>query len=147
MNTAEIRELFRNALQLAEELPDKMQEAGFNKAVDLLAQREGREQVTNRGKEQRGHASSSRPRSTPVRPKRSGRPGPKAAIAELVDTEFLRGFRTVPQMQDQLKQKRGHEYSLNELAISAVRLVRDDVLDRETNKEGKYAYKSKLARG
>lgn len=72
--------------------------------------------------------------------KSSGRPGPKAAITKLVDSGFFTSPRTISEIQENLKHKRGNAYSVMELAPALVRCVRDDSLTRERNDAGQYEY-------
>jgi len=140
--TNEMREslsdVFAEAAQLAGKVPEHLQQSAFVKALDYLmgapiepqkiAQNVAQLQDRTRKKE-------------PIRPqKKSGRPGPKAAIAELAQTDFLLSGKTVTEIQQYLKKKRGHEYGANELSISVVRLVRDGILEREQNENGQYVY-------
>lgn len=70
----------------------------------------------------------------------AGRPGPKAAIGQLLDAGFFRSGRTISQIQEELQHRRGHGYSVQELAPALVRSIRDQSLSRERNTEGQYEY-------
>lgn len=72
--------------------------------------------------------------------KAAGRPGPKAAIGQLLGAGFLRSGRTISEIQEELQHRRGHRYSVQELAPALVRSIRDASLARERNSEGQYEY-------
>ena len=69
-----------------------------------------------------------------------GRPGPKAAIGQLLNSGFFRSARTISEIQEELQHRRGHGYSVQELSPALVRSVRDQSLSRERNSEGQYEY-------
>jgi len=70
----------------------------------------------------------------------AGRPGPKAAIGNLLNAGFFRSARTISEIQEELQHRRGHGYSVQELAPALVRSIRDQSLSRERNSEGQYEY-------
>lgn len=70
----------------------------------------------------------------------SGRPGPKAAVGQLVQAGFFRSARTIAQIQEELKHNKGHGYTVQELAPALVRSIRDESLRRDRNDEGQYEY-------
>jgi hypothetical protein len=70
----------------------------------------------------------------------AGRPGPKAAIGQLLDAGFFRSARTISEIQEELQHRRGHSYSVQELSPALVRSVRGESLSRERNGEGQYEY-------
>jgi hypothetical protein len=72
--------------------------------------------------------------------KAGGRPGPKAAIAQLLSAGFFRSARTISEIQEELQHRRGHGYSVQELSPALVRSIRDQSLSRERNSEGQYEY-------
>ena len=73
----------------------------------------------------------------------SGRLGPKAALEEMLSTQFWSQPRTIGQMREHLETTRGHKYSLQELSPALGRLLRDKKIDRAKNKENQYEYKRK----
>ncbi len=77
---------------------------------------------------------------TSTRKKVAGRPGPKAAIGQLLGAGFFRSARTISEIQEELQHRRGHGYSVQELAPALVRSIRDESLSRERNSEGQYEY-------
>jgi len=72
--------------------------------------------------------------------KTSGRPGPKAAIGQLMQADFFRSSRTISDIQKELRHKRGHAYTVQDLSPALVRCVRDESLTRERNESGQYEY-------
>lgn len=72
--------------------------------------------------------------------KKHTRPGPKAAVSNLVGGGFFTSPRTISAVQDELKHSRGHTYSLQELAPALVRSLRDGALSRTRNAQGQYEY-------
>lgn len=88
-----------------------------------------------------GKREKAAPRSVRPAPKRtSGRPGPKAAVGQLISSGFFKTARTISEIQGELKHKRGHSYTLQELAPALVRSLRDQTLLRERNSSGQYEY-------
>jgi hypothetical protein len=75
---------------------------------------------------------------TPTRRRR----GPKAALADLIDSGFFSEARTINDAQQQLRHKKGLKFSLQELSPSFVRLLREGRLDRDRNESGQYEYRS-----
>jgi hypothetical protein len=71
----------------------------------------------------------------------AGRPGPKAAIGQLLGAGFFRSAKMISEIQEELQHRRGHSYSVQELAPALVRSVRDESLSRERNGEGQYEYR------
>lgn len=137
-----LSDLFNEAVLIASQVPEHFQQAAFLKALDYLTNPEFSQSPAISSSTKRTKATSKiRATSDPAKTqKKRGRPGPKAAVAELAATDFLSTRKTVPEIQQFLKNRRGHEYGQNELSISVVRLVRDGVLDREQNDAGQYAY-------
>ncbi|HEX8397119.1 MAG TPA: hypothetical protein VF644_06815 [Pyrinomonadaceae bacterium] len=75
--------------------------------------------------------------------KRSGRPGPKAMLTQLIAEGFFKIPKVISDIQTQLENAQGYRYKSTELAPALVRLLRDNVISREKNSEGQYEYKSK----
>lgn len=72
--------------------------------------------------------------------KRSGRPGPKAVIAELVSEGFFAKKRKISEVQSELQHSRGHSFMIQELSPALVRSVRDQTLRRTRDESGQYEY-------
>jgi hypothetical protein len=70
----------------------------------------------------------------------TGRPGPKTAIAQLIAAGYFASPRLISHVQDELKHKRGHQYSLQDLSPTLVRCLREGLLKRDRNEEGQYEY-------
>ena len=156
MDNPHLKELFKQAAELARLVPESMQGAAFNKALEILlselpvpsdkpggrktkkrgrsttlevANRPGRKTSTGRIKKQKGRSSSSRP-------------GRKAIIEELLSEGFFKSGKISSDIQKYLKNKRGYPYKTNELTPALIRLVREGALERDTNQDGQYVYKS-----
>lgn len=71
---------------------------------------------------------------------RSGRPGPKAAVMQLIESGYFRSGRGIAEIQKELQHRRGHSYSIQDLAPALVRSIRDSSLQRERNDSGQYEY-------
>lgn len=84
--------------------------------------------------------NSASPRKNASTRKSGGRPGPKAAVGDLIKSGFFGTPRTISDIQRELKHKRGHAYSLQELSPALVRSLRDRALSRERNSAGQYEY-------
>ncbi len=70
----------------------------------------------------------------------SRRPGPKAAIGQLIQAGFCDTARTISEIQEELQHRRGHGFSIQELSPALVRSVRDQSLTRERSDAGQYEY-------
>jgi hypothetical protein len=92
------------------------------------------------GQEKEGKPSKATAKKKATGKRVTGRPGPKAAISQLVDAGFFRTARTISEIQEELEHRRGHGYSVQELSPALVRSVRDQSLSRERNSEGQYEY-------
>lgn len=71
----------------------------------------------------------------------SGVPGPKAAIMALHASGYFDTPKTGTELQQHLKSKKGFSFDLSQLLVALLRLVRDEVLDRDANSNGDYEYK------
>jgi hypothetical protein len=146
MDENKLKALFEQASKIAGSVPKTMQEAAFNRALDLLMKEEGSE-----SDEQPDEKQTRQPKSEgrKLKPKKvhsasnaqSVRPGPKAVLQELVDGGFFKSPKTIGDIQSHLGKKKGRRYKTTELSPSLLRLIRDTVLDRDENKDGQYEYK------
>lgn len=84
------------------------------------------------GRKAPGHGAQSK--------RASGRPGPKAAVTELITRGFFAGPRTIAAVQEELRHNRGHVFSIQELAPALVRSIRDGSLKRARDTQGQYEY-------
>lgn len=87
------------------------------------------------------HVPTPKEESAKKAPRASGsRPGPKKAVQQLISEGFFDAARTIADIQERLKHKRGHTYTLQDLSPTLVRLLRDGSLSRERNTSGQYEY-------
>jgi hypothetical protein len=153
MDEKQLKALFERASKIAESVPQSMQEAAFNRALNLLLKEQEFEPDEQPDKKPTGHA---KPQGRKHRPKtgqaekvrftpkaQSGRPGPKAVLQELVNGGFFKSPKTIGDIQSHLAKKKGQHYKTTELSPTLLRLIRDEVLDRDENKNGQYEYKSR----
>lgn len=102
-----------------------------------------------RGRARGRHASSKSKTSTAEEttvtkePRRSGRRGPKTVVGELIEEGFFGDPRTMSETQEQLRHKKGVQFTLQDLSPAFVRLLREGRLDRDRNDSGQYEYRSK----
>jgi hypothetical protein len=104
--------------------------------------RRGQKRAVHKGqkREPSGNAAStSTSTNTPAR-RRSGR-GPKALVEELIDEGFFSEPRSIGDIQDRLRHKKGVQLKPTDLSPALVRLLREDKLDRERNESNQYEYK------
>ncbi|MDB5412338.1 MAG: hypothetical protein JWR10_673, partial [Rubritepida sp.] len=74
--------------------------------------------------------------------RRSGRPGPKGALGELIDDGFFAEPRGMPQMIEHLSRTKGHSYKVTDLSPALVRLVREKKLARDRDGSSQYRYRN-----
>lgn len=72
--------------------------------------------------------------------KRHNGTGPKGILMQLIQEGFCDAPKTVGELSEHIKHKKGHSYATNELTTPLVRLVRDEVLNRATNSDNQYVY-------
>lgn len=72
--------------------------------------------------------------------KKSKSTGLAAAIASLVDSGFFESPRTLRDVQERLRKKKGLTVDLPKLSPIMLRLLRTEVLDRDENADGVYEY-------
>jgi hypothetical protein len=153
---ADLKELFKQAAEIAKQVPENMQEAAFNRALDLLTNERSEKRPTRRNKpgrhsqdrsrkERPGKGSSSEALHVKEPSKKSRKPstglGPKSAIVWLIESGFFSTGKTGPAVQDHLRKKRGYDLGTAQLRLAMLRLVREGVLEREENQDGQYEYK------
>jgi hypothetical protein len=149
----DLKDVFKEAAELAQQVPQNIQEAAFNRAVDLLTSKSAKRRRPLRTKASRGSGEPTpSSRETPVSTstdskssKKTRNPSsglaPKSAIVWLLETGFFTTGRTGPAVQDYLKTKRGYDLATDRLRMVMLRLVREGILEREENAEGQYEYK------
>jgi len=153
---ADLKEVFKQAAEIAQQVPENMQEAAFNRALDLLTGKSDERHPTrrlkrtkhsrNRNVDQQSTKGDSTealtPRKASKRPwKSSSGLSPKPAIVGLIGAGFFGVRKTLPAVRDYLRKNRGYELSLPQLGVAMLRLVRDGLLEREENQDGQYEYK------
>lgn len=72
--------------------------------------------------------------------KKTGGAGQKEAVMNLVNSGFFDSGKTGPEVQAHLKNKRGLNFTIEQLLVVMLRLLRDNVLDRDENTDGQYEY-------
>jgi hypothetical protein len=80
---------------------------------------------------------------TPKKKRSSGRPGPRAALNQLLNDGYFDGARRIAEIQQHLAHSRAQKYKVSELSPTLVRMIRDQVLDRNRAGDGQYEYKRK----
>jgi hypothetical protein len=136
MSPAELKEILQSAAEAANVVPADLQPVAFAKAVELLlssAPNSNRHSL-RRAQAIAGDTNAVRGRLS------SNRPGPKSALDILFWESYFETKRTQSEIQRSLRESKGYEYSLNELSISLLRVVRKGILKREKNDDGHYLY-------
>lgn len=153
----DLKEVFKQAAEIAQQVPENMQEAAFNRALDLLTNKSRARHPT------RGSSQTGRPKNKSVNGPSSGHGNPaaksaasesskrsrkspsglapKSAIIWLLESGFFSTGKTGSAVQDYLKKKRGYDLETVKLRMVMLRLVREGVLEREENQDGQYQYK------
>lgn len=101
-----------------------------------------KKRATNKGKDStpKKKARTKKKNGTEKPTKNTSGVGQKAAIINLIDSGYFDIGKTGPEVQGHLKNKRGLNFSTDQLLVAMLRLVRDEVLDRDQNAEGQYEY-------
>ena len=73
-------------------------------------------------------------------PRSSGSPGAFATINELLGDGFFKSPKTIGSIVDHCRTARGHHYKASECSPALLRLLRDEKLKRQKNKDGQYEY-------
>jgi hypothetical protein len=153
----DLKEVFKQAAEIAQQVPENMQEAAFNRALDLLTNKSHERHPTRGSSHARrsqnksvngpssGHGNPAAKPAAIESSKRSRKSasglGPKSAILCLLESGFFRIGKTGPAVQDDLKKKRGYDLETDKRRMVMLRLVREGVLEREENQNGQYQYK------
>ncbi len=95
--------------------------------------------TTNKEKANGRNAPKVKPVNT-AQKRQSSRPGPKAAVGQLIAAGFFKTARIITGIQEELKHNKGHTYSVQELAPALVRSLRGGSLCRSRNSSGQYEY-------
>lgn len=139
---SELKDIFKEAAEIVQELPDHLQPTAFALAIDRLLNGAVSPIAKHASKRSRGAVAKNRPAATPQAVRRTVASGltPKSAILWLVETGFLVNAKTGREVQEYLQQKRGYDLDADSLRKAMLRLVRDDVLERDKNDDGEYIY-------
>jgi len=149
----DLKEIFKQAADIAKQVPANMQEAAFNRALDALmgntpvamTQKGGVSTKRSPGKRSKSASASSTATGEAARQQRKGGSqglGPKSAIEWLIENKFFETGKTGPQVQEYLQKKRGYKIGTVQLRTAMFRLVREGIMEREQNEEGHYEYKT-----
>lgn len=97
-----------------------------------------------KSRRRRDKTSSASPgaKATPARKsaRGPGSPGAYATINELLGDGFFRTPKTIGSIVNHCRTARGHHYKANECSPALLRLLRDEKLQRQKNKDGQYEY-------
>lgn len=152
------RQAINQALDAAGDYVDRTPQAKGGTVYRLMAP--GEDYLAGGGagsKEQKEPAATTkrrkgrgRPRTTPKAEagqekssgrKRSGR-RPKALVEELIADGFFTEPRTISDIQERLRHKKGIRLKATDLSPVLVRLLREKALDRERNESNQYEYRA-----
>jgi hypothetical protein len=90
-------------------------------------------------KKNKSPTSASTTSSKPT--KKSGtRPGPKQFLERLIANGFFSSHREISSIISHIQQAHAHAYKATDMAPTLVRLLRENKLKREKNKDGRYEY-------
>jgi hypothetical protein len=136
MTSTELKEIFRSAAEVANVVSTDLQPLAFAKAVELLigSSSKGVHHNLDPVEISSGEATIGKARFS------HSRPGPKAILAILLEEGYFEIKRSQGEIQKFLRESKGYEYSLNELSISLLRVIRKGPLRREKNHGGHYLY-------
>lgn len=148
---AALKDAFKRAAEIAQEVPEQFRKDAFNRALDSLlgsgsaaaAPRRRRRSSASSARTPPQSGSKASAQTAPARLRRSGgRPGPKQAVLDLKAKGFFSTKRTISDVRDYLQKKRGHSFTLQDLSPTLLSLVRSGELDRDKNADGQYEYKA-----
>jgi hypothetical protein len=154
---SDLKDVFKQAAEIAQSVPENMQVAAFNRALDLLtpqtdekappsrpAGQRSRNRRANR-RETKGSSISPGPgtKTSKASKKSASGLGPKSAIASLMQSGFFAAGKTRAEVQTHLRTTRGYNIGGDQLGVAMLRLVREGVLERTENKDGQYEFKQR----
>jgi len=73
----------------------------------------------------------------------ANQPSALQSLTDLVEEGVLDSPKTISEVQDHLDKKKGRRYSVQNLSVGLLRLLRDEKVEREKNEDGQYEYKSR----
>jgi hypothetical protein len=142
-----MKQAFNRAAEIIKAVPANLQQVAFSRALDELL---GAGHSKRKAEKTPRKATKSTPTKAgiikksgflPERRSGSRRPGPKAALEDLMSKDFWRQPRIIGDLQNHLRTNRGYTYKLGELSPALVRLLRESKIERKKNKENQYEYK------
>ena len=74
-------------------------------------------------------------------PRRSGRKGPRTALNELIAEGYFKEPHSLAEIRERLQSKKGLAYKPTDLSPALVRMLREEILDRDRNEAGTYEYR------
>lgn len=150
----DLKELFKQAAEIAQSVPENMQQLAFSRALDLLSMDQqhpkrasfdlgtpGVKSSSQKKAQARSDGSSSAKPSKPIR-KSSGM-APKSAVNSLIDSGFFPTGKSRAEVQEHLRTTRGYNIGADQLGVAMLRLVREGVLERSQNEDGQYEFKKR----
>jgi hypothetical protein len=119
-------------------------------APSTPSSRRRRSSTTKKPKTQKAAKSSAKKAQGPTEVQAAGkeggkrrpRAGPKAALTTLIDDGYFKTHRTISDVQNHLRHKKGLSFKVTDLSPAFVRLLREGTLDRDKNESGQYEYKA-----
>jgi hypothetical protein len=151
---SDLKNVFRQAAEIAQSVPENMQVAAFNRALDFLTLEAGKEaKLSRRSKSsQNGTAKKPEPKvsldrsDSATKPPKAARKSssglaPKAAVNSLIESGFFASGKTRAEVQAHLRTTRGYNIGGDQLGVAMLRLVRDGALERAENQDGQYEFK------
>lgn len=154
MPSEEMKNVFKEVADIASNVPESMQAAAFNRALDVLLEERGLGTAANetdassRRKRTRKKSSRAIKRGVVAKAEKRGsgrkgrKTGPKAAIRELIESSnFFETARTITDIQKHLSTKRALRFEQLDLSPPLGALVREGILDRDKNENNVYEYR------
>lgn len=124
----DIKELVKQASEIARQAPENLREAAFNKAFDLLASSTSTVSAGKKGTKKRRTSGGNSP-------KRARTKGPVGLITELAKDDFFKSKRMLPEIQKKLEEN-GHIYAQTSLSSAVLSLTKKKILRRLKGDKG-----------
>ncbi len=138
---SDLKDLFKKAAEISKQVPESMQVAAFNRALDLLTGTvidatagESASAASSRNRVRKGSRTAKNGPTTRSSGRTQKRKGPQTLIAELADDEYFKSKRTIVDVQKKLEEK-GHLYAQDSLSTPLLRLTRRKKLRRIKEKK------------
>lgn len=140
-----VKTTFRQAAEIAEVVPSSMQGTAFGRALDMLQGATSSSPTSGATRRKRSQSHRARKPATSRNRKaaagRASRPGARAAIRKLIQTDFFKAPRVIGDMQRHLETTQALKFSQQNISPELVALVRKGELAREKNAQGVYEYR------